>query len=165
MLRISPIVRKAIKVTLIILIFAILIVATGLYLMDRSGVSSEEFGIYLLESNELFISDNEIVWYDKTSFQFKLTEEGTKKISSLEVPVAGSLFAARIDGEEIYTGSFWVSFSSLSYSGIVIDALRIQNNTIRIDLGYPSSQFFEGVDNRNDPRIIDHFQKLGKLKQ
>ena len=165
MLRISPIVRKAIKVTLIILIFAILIVATGLYLMDRSGVSSEEFGIYLLESNELFISDNEIVWYDKTSFRFKLTEEGTKKISSLEVPVAGSLFVARIDGEEIYTGSFWVSFSSLSYSGIVIDALKIQNNTISIDLGYPSSQFFEGVDNRNHPRIIDHFQKLGKLKQ
>jgi hypothetical protein len=165
MMRSSPIVRKAIKVTLIILIFAVLVVAAGLYLIDRSRVSSEEFGIYILENNELVISDNEIVWYDKTSYQIKLTEEAAKKISSLEVPVAGIPFAARIDGEEIYTGSFWVSFSSLSYSGIVMDALRIQNNTISIDLGYPSSQFFEGVDNRNDPRILDHFQKLGKLRQ
>jgi hypothetical protein len=158
-------VRNTIKVSLILLIFAILVVATGLYLIDRSGVSSEEFGIYLLENNELVISDNEIVWYDKTSYQIKMTEEGVKKISSLEVSVTGNPFVARIDGQEIYTGSFWVSFSSLSYSGIVIDSLRIQNNTLRIDLGYPSSQFFEGVDNRNDPRILDHFQKLSKLRQ
>ena len=156
--------RKAIKVSLIILIFAILVVAAGLYLIDRSGVSSEEFGIYLLENNERVISDNEIVWYDKISYQIKLTEEAAKKISSLEVPVAGSPFVAKIDSKVIYTGSFWGSFSSLSYSGIVIDALRIQNNTISVDLGYPSSQFFEGDDNRNDPRILDHFQKLGKLR-
>jgi len=158
-------VRNTIKVSLILLIFVILVVAIGLYLIYRSGVSSEEFGIYLLENNELVISDNEIVWYDKTSYQIKMTEEGIKKISSLEVSVTGNPFVARIDGQEIYTGSFWVSFSSLSYSGIVIDSLRIQNNTLRIDLGYPSSQFFEGVDNRNDPRILDHFQKLSKLRQ
>ena len=157
--------RNTIKVSLILLIFVILVVAIGLYLIYRSGVSSEEFGIYLLENNELVISDNEIVWYDKTSYQIKMTEEGIKKISSLEVSVTGNPFVARIDGQEIYTGSFWVSFSSLSYSGIVIDSLRIQNNTLRIDLGYPSSQFFEGVDNRNDPRILDHFQKLSKLRQ
>ena len=75
-----------------------------------------------MENNELVISDNEIVWYDKTSYQIKLTEEGVKRISLLEVSVTGSPFVARIDGEEIYTGSFWVSFSSLSYSGIVIDS-------------------------------------------
>ena len=165
MMRNSPIVKKVIKVSVIILIFTILAVAAGLYLIDLSRVSSEEFGIYILENNEPVISDNEIVWYNKTSYQIKLTEEAAKKISTLEIPVTGIPFSARIDGEEIYTGSFWVSFSSLSYSGIVVDALRIQNNTISIDLGYPSSQFFEGVDNRNDPRLLDHFEKLGKLRQ
>ena len=163
MLRSNLIVRNAIKLILTILIVTILIVAMGLYLIDLPGVSSEEFGIYLLKNNELLISDNEIMWYDKTNYQIKLTEEAAKKISSLEVPVSGSQFAVRIDDKEIYTGSFWVSFSSLSYSGIVMDTLRIQNNTISIDLGYPSSQFFKGLDKRNDPRIFDHFQKLGKL--
>ena len=165
MSNIGSIMRKAIKLTLIILIFAILIVMARLYLIDQPEVSSEEFGIYLLENNELVISDDEILWYNKTSYQIKLTEEGTKKISSLNIPVTGSLFMAKIDSEEIYTGSFCVSFSSLSYSGIVIDALRIQNNTLSIDLGYPSPQFFKGIYNRNDSRIIDHFQKLGKMKQ
>ena len=164
MLRSCLIVKNVIKLFLIILIFAIPVVATGLYFFDHFRVSGEEFGIYLLENNELVILDNEIVWYDKTNYQIKLTEEAAKKISSLEVPVSGSPFVVRIDDEEIYTGSFWVSFSSLSYSGIVMDTLRIHNNTISIDLGYPSSQFFESVDNRNDQRILDHFQQLGKLK-
>ena len=157
--------RNTIKFLLVILIFAFIVVAWELYLVDWSGVSDEEFGIYLLDNNELVISDNEIVWYDKTNYQIKLTEEATKKLSSLEVPVAGNPFVVRIDGKKIYNGSFWVSFSSLSYSGIVIDTLRTQNNTLSIDLSYPSSQFFEGVDNRNDPRILEHFQELGKLRQ
>lgn len=108
--------RTVIKFSLLIL-FTILVVAVGFYLVELSGVSSEEFGIYLLENNELIIFDNEIMWYNKTTYQIKLTEEAAKKISSLEVPVSGSPFTARIDDEDIYTGSFWVSFSSLSYSG------------------------------------------------
>ncbi len=164
MLLSSLIVRNAIKFSLIILIFTIFIVVIGVYLIDRSRVSFEEFGIYLLENNELVISDNEIRWYDKTNYQIKLTEEAAKKISSLEVPMSGSPFVVRIDDEEIYAGSFWVSFSSLSYSGIVMDILRIHNNSISIDLGYPFSQFFKGVDNRNDPRILDHFEQRGKLR-
>ena len=164
MLRNSPIMRKAIKISSVILISAALAAAMGLYLVSQLGVSDEKFGIYLLKNNEQVISDNDIVWYDKTSYKIKLTDETVQRISSLEVPVTGIPFMARIGSQEIYNGSFWVSFSSLSYSGIVIDTFRIQNNTISVDLGYPSSQFFEGADYRNDPRILDHFRKLGKLK-
>ena len=82
-----------------------------------------------MKNNEQVLSDEEIVWYDKTSHEIKLTEEGVRRIKALEVSVSGSPFVIRINDEEIYEGSFWVSFSSLSYSGVVIDTLRIQNNT------------------------------------
>jgi hypothetical protein len=158
-------VKKIIKIALIILVIGVVVAAGAIYLAGQLEGSAESFGIYLLENNELVLSDEEIVWYDKVSYEIKLTDEGANKIEALEVPVTGSPFVIKIDGEEIYDGSFWVSFSSLSYSGIVIDTLKVQNNTISIDLGYPSSGFFEGADHRNDSRILDHFQKLGKLKQ
>lgn len=157
--------KKLIKTTLVILVIGVVIATGAFYLTSQLRGSTERFGIYLLKNNEQVLSDEEIVWYDETSFEIKLTNEGAKKIEALKVPVAGSPFVIKIDGKEIYDGSFWVSFSSLSYSGIVIDTLRIQNNTISIDLGYPSEGFFEGVDPRNDSRILDYFQKLGKLKQ
>jgi hypothetical protein len=158
-------VKKIIKIALIILVISVVVAAGAIYLAGQLEGSAESFGIYLLENNELVLSDEEIVWYDKISYEIKLTDEGAEKIKALKVPVTGSPFVIKINGKEIYEGSFWVSFSSLSYSGIVIDTLLIQNNTISIDQGYPSSAFFEGADPRNDPRIIDHFQKLGKLKQ
>jgi hypothetical protein len=158
-------VKKIIKTTLVILVIAVVVVAGIFYFTSQLIGSTERFGIYLLKNNEQVISDEEIVWYDKNSYEIKLTDEGAEEIKALKVPVTGSPFVIKIDGKEIYEGSFWVSFSSLSYSGIVIDTLLIQNNTISIDQGYPSSAFFEGVDPRNDPRIIDNFQKLGKLKQ
>lgn len=157
--------KKIIKTTLVILVIAVVVVTGIFYFTNHLRGSTERFGIYLLKNDELVISDEEIMWYDKNSYEIKLTDEGAKKIEALKVPVTGSPFVIKINGKEIYDGSFWVSFSSLSYSGIVIDTLRNQNNTISIDLGYPSSGFFEGVDPRNDPRILDHFQKLGKLKQ
>ncbi|MEM2931099.1 MAG: hypothetical protein QW797_09625 [Thermoproteota archaeon] len=121
------------------------------------------FGIYLSESDELVISDEDIVWYNKTSHEIRLTAGGVEKIKALRVPVTGIPFVIKIDGKKIYDGSFWVSISSLSYSGIVIDTLKIQDDTIKIEKGYPSPEFFEGVDPRNNSEVLDHFQKIGKL--
>ncbi|MEM3602002.1 MAG: hypothetical protein QXN87_04945 [Candidatus Bathyarchaeia archaeon] len=123
------------------------------------------FGIYLTEGNELVISDEDIVSYNKTSHEIRLTLGGVEKIKALKVPVTGSSFVIKIDGREIYAGSFWTSISSLSYSGIVIDTLKIQDDTIKIEKGYPSQDFFKGVDPRNNPEIFDFFQKKGKLVQ
>ncbi len=123
----------------------------------------EGFGIYLLDSNELVISDEDIVSYNITSHEIKLTAGGAEKIRALKVPVTGSPFVIKINGKAIYNGSFWVSFSSLSYSGIVIDILKIQDNSIKIEKGYPSPEFFKGTDPRNSPEIYDYFRKLVKL--
>ncbi|MEM2103963.1 MAG: hypothetical protein QW717_03630 [Candidatus Bathyarchaeia archaeon] len=123
------------------------------------------FGIYLAWSNELVISDEDIVSYNRTSHEIRLTVGGVEKIKALKVPVTGIPFVIKINGREIYAGSFWTSFSSLSYSGIVIDTLKIQNYTIKIEKGYPSSAFFKGVDPRNNSEIFNYFQEKGKLVQ
>lgn len=157
--------KKIIKAALGILLIGVVLAVGTFYFASKLRGSTERLGIYLLENNEQVISDEEVVWYDKARHEIKLTGEAAKKISALEVPVEGSPFVIKIGGEEIYNGSFWVTFSSLSCSGVVIDTLRIQNDIISLDLGYPSSGFFDGADPRDDQRILDHFQKLGKLKQ
>ena len=160
--------KKIIKATLAILAIAV-ILATGIfYFASQLRGSTERFGIYLSKNNGLVISDEDIVWYDMDSYEIKLTDEGIEKIQTLKVESVtyGEPFAVKIGNQEIYDGSFWTPISSVSYCGIVIETLvNMTENTIKLEKGYPSSDFFEGIDPRNDPRILDHFQKLGKLKQ
>ena len=160
--------KKIIKSALVILVLAVIIVTGTLYFNSQLRGPTERFGIYLLKNNELVISDEDVMWYDKDSYELKLTDEGIKKIQTLKVEsvIHGEPFIVKIGDQEIYNGSFWTSISSVSYQGIVIDTLvNTTDNTIKLEKGYPSSTFFEGIDRRNDPRIIDHFQKLNKLKQ
>ncbi len=159
--------EKTIKTSLVILIIAVLAVAGGLYLTNQLRASSERFGIYLLKNNELVISDDEIVWYNKSSHEIKLTEEGVKKIQALKVEsvIYGEPFVLKIGDQEIYNGSFWTPISSVPYHGIAIETLvNTTDNTIKLEKGYPSGSL-QGADPRNDLRIFDHFQRLGKLKQ
>ena len=157
--------EKKVKIGLVILFVGIAVVGGWFILGNQLQISKERFGIYLLENDELVISDKDIIFYNKTSHEVKLTEEGVKKVKALRVPVSGRPFVIKLDGEEIYGGSFWISFSSLAYSGIVIDTLMIENNTIKIEKGYPSSEFFEGVDPRDNSEIFDYFEKVGKLTE
>ncbi len=124
-----------------------------------------KFGIFLLKNNELVISDKDIVWYDRNSYEVKLTDEGIKKIQALKVGVYGEPFVIKINDEEIYNGSFWAPISSIPYHGVVIEIpVNTNDNTIKLEKGYPP-EYFQGAGPRGDPRIIDYFQKIGKLKQ
>lgn len=123
--------------------------------------SEEEFGIYLLESDELVISEQEIIYYNKTSHEIKLTDTGVEKIEDLQVPVNGADFVIKVEGEEIYRGAFWSPISSLSYNGFVIETL-VTDNSIKIVVGYPSSQF-QGEDARENTKIFNYLEKVGKL--
>ncbi|MEM2122673.1 MAG: hypothetical protein QXE79_03455 [Candidatus Bathyarchaeia archaeon] len=153
---------KKMVLGIIVLLLAGIAIVGWLFLSQQP---QEGFGIYLSESNKLVISDKDIVSYNKTSHEIKLTAGGVEKIKALKVPMTGSPFVIKINGKEIYNGSFWVSISSLSYSGIVIDTLKTQDNTIKIEKGYPSPEFFKGTDPRNNSEVFDYFQKIGKLIQ
>lgn len=147
--------RKHLLIAL--LMGGILCVTLGCILSKRLQILKEGFGIYLLENDELVLSEEDIISYNETSHEIKLNEEGVKKIKTLNVPISGIPFVIKINGKKMYNGAFWSPFSSKSYSGIVI---LIQDNSIKIETGYPSSEFFKGLDPRNNFEIIKYFQKL-----
>jgi len=161
--------ERRIKIGLAFLLVGAAVVGGWSVLSTRLHTSREGFGIYLLDNNELVVSDKDIVSYNKTCHEIKLTEEGVRKIGALsfEVPVYGKPFVVKLNDREMYNGSFWSSFSSVSCSGVVIvDVLAVRDgvtDTVRIEAGYPSSEFFKGVDPRNNLEILDHFQRVGKL--
>lgn len=70
------------------------------------------------------------------------------RVARLEVPMTtGVPFVVCVGDERIYGGAFWVSWSSMSFQGIVIDTLfaKMDGHPIRIQLGYPESpERFEG---------------------
>jgi len=142
-------------------VFVLLIVTGSYLLLSVMRPSGGGFGIYLLESGELVISDIEIVSYNKTSHEIKLTDTGAAKIEGIHVPLNGTDFVIKLEGEEIYRGAFWSPISSIPYHGATIET-HVTDNTVKIQAGYPSSQF-QGEDPRDNLKIFDYLSKLGKL--
>jgi hypothetical protein len=146
-----------------VVVFLILSIGGWWIWHNVSLMSNGRFGIFLLDTDEVVISGEDIVSYAKSVHEVKLTEEGATKIEqlSLKVPVDGTKFVIKINGQEIYRGWFWSPVSSISCSGVVIETL-VRNNTIRIETGYPSFHF-QGEDPRNNPDLLNYFQVVGKL--
>ena len=83
--------------------------------------------------------------------------------------VSGVPFAVCVDGKPIYDGTFTTSVSSFSFATPVIVVNPLARNTamlhdnVRIQLGYPTEQFFKGEDPRGDKRIEEALRDAGKL--
>lgn len=144
------------------------------------------FGIYLVDSGELVLSEQHIKAYrremyfyvdDTETHVIELNEEGISRwnsymtyesIPKLNETLYKKDFVLKIEGEEIYRGQFYSMVSSMSYDGVVImDALvRLDNdnNAIRIDYGYPSPDFATGEDPRNIPEVIGFLEQSGLLR-
>jgi hypothetical protein len=141
--------------------------AFAIYLV-RGEVPDPQVDLSLLDLEPTpFLTTDDIVAYTWEMHELELTEAARLRLASLQVPVSGVPFMVCVGAERIYAGAFWVTFSSLSYSGIVIDTLSAQmdNPTIRLQLGYPESpEFFEGEDLRSDPRILLSLEDAGKLR-
>ena len=138
-------------------------IAVGGFLLSRFQ-SSNEFGIYLAESNELVISDREVVSYNRTSHQIRLTDEGVERVKKMDL--YHKTFVAKLSGKELYNGSFWSDMDSIPYKGVaIIDIALIQRgftNTLRIDPCYPPT-FCSDVDPRDNLELLEYFQRTGKL--
>lgn len=154
--------RRKTKIGLVIASVAIAATAVWLIQVAWMQASQGRFGIYLSDNNKLVISDKDIVWYNKTSHELKLTEEGANKITALRVPVYGKFFVVKLYDRNIYNGSFWSPISSIPYSGIAIET-TVKDNIVKIEKGYPTSKFFQGVDPRDNSEIFSYFEKIGKL--
>jgi hypothetical protein len=137
-----------------------------------AGTTGEGFAIYLTDqqppapwpptptpeiTGSPVITATDILSYDRNHHEITLTKSAFDRLASLDVPISGLGFAVCVDKEVIYSGAFWLPISSFAYSGPFIEQpLSTQSaHTVKIELGYPSSSFFQGQDPRSDPRIFD----------
>src|SRR3989304_6889490 len=86
--------------------------AIGVFLLSRFQ-DSNEFEIYLSESNELVISDRDIVSYIRTSHQIKLNDEGVERVKKMDL--YHKSFVLKLSGKEMYNGSLWFGIYLVSY--------------------------------------------------
>ena len=113
-----------------------------------------------------FISMEDVVMYNSSTYEMTLTESAAAIVHRLGIPVNGMPFVVVARGERIFMGAFWTPVSSLSYSGIVaMPSLEEDSSILYFDLGYPSADFFEGVDLRDNEQIIKAFSKAEKLSE
>jgi hypothetical protein len=131
----------------------------ALYLLDQELSQDAPCGL------EPILSSDDILTYTWETHEMTLTDEAYERLAELEVPVApGISFVVCVDGAPIYRGAFWTPASSAIFDGIAIVVPPVQNTrSIRLQLGYPSPEFFTGEDLRTDPRILEALEKAGKL--
>lgn len=117
----------------------------------------------------LFTSD-EIIKYDWASHTLTVDSLAAKKLSKdfFTRVVSGAPFQVEVGEEVVYRGTITTQFSSRSFDTpvILIDPARQSAQPtvrLRIQLGYPSEEFFKGQDPRGDERLRTALEKSGKL--
>ena len=166
------------KFTNVISCFLLIIIIYRSYFTATKG---EGYAIYLTQkdispsqmdamshvelSDQPIISVEDIITYNFQTHEMKLTSSAFDRIYELDVPVTGKSFMVCIDKESIYWGAFWTPISSLPFDGVTI--LKPYNTQeqkiIVLELGYPSSSFFDGEDPRNNTKVLESLEKAGKL--
>ena len=111
------------------------------------------------------IEMNDIISYSAKTHEITLTANAFDRISNLEVPVRGKSFVVCVDKKLIYWGAFWTPTSSISFDGVTIwKPLSSRDpKLIKLELGYPSSSFYEGKDPRNNAEVMESLEQAGKL--
>lgn len=113
---------------------------------------------------EVALSMEGLVAYDPATHEIRLTPEASARLAALTPPTTGLPFVVCVGGAVVYRGAFWAGYSSQSYSGVVIDPTLAGQGGVRIELGYPTRDAFQGEDPRADPRILQALERAGKLK-
>ena len=164
-----------------VLLVAHIVLSVLLFSGSCASSSKEGFAIYLTRDdvpparmemlshvdleNRPIIGAGDIITYDASTHEIKLTDSAYERISKLKVPVGGKSFLVCVDKAPIYWGSFWVGFSSLSFDGVTIwKPFDVQGSkVIALTLGYPSEDFYSGQDPRDNPAVMESLEKTGKL--
>jgi len=147
-----------------------------------TAAPSQTFAIYLTDpeipphklaiqshlelAEEPILAEDDIISYLWATHEITLSAAAIERLQALHVPTSGKSFAVCVDGAPIYAGAFWVSYSSQSFDGVVIDPilLTLERPTIQIQLGYPAPGFYRGEDPRSDPLIRAALEVAGKLR-
>jgi len=162
--------------SLTVVLVCVLLVSSGC-----AATKGEGFAIYLTKedippaqmetlshveiADQPFISIGDIITYNVQTHELKLTDTAFERISQLEVPMNGRSFMVCVDKKPIYFGAFWSPVSSFSFDGVTIWKPYSSQGPaiITLELGYPSSSFYNGEDPRNSPEILKSLKQVGKL--
>jgi hypothetical protein len=111
------------------------------------------------------IAYKDIIGYDTTNYTFLIDSTVIRKIRNYFFPSAGLPFTVNVDGEIIYRGMFFPSYSNSLQDGLIIDpeeSLIGNKLTVRKETGWCATAL-PSEDLRNDKRIIAVLQRDHKL--
>jgi hypothetical protein len=124
------------------------------------------------DDGKVLIAADQIRAYDwnthTVTLKPKVWQEFAAAMTAGRRLVSGVPFAVTVGGQEIYKGKITSSYSSFSFDLPVINIHPLPGaglgpDQFRIQLGYPTAQFFKGADPRGDDRIHAALSAAGKL--
>jgi len=115
-------------------------------------------------SDQPLIAAAEIESYRWQTHQMNVNEVAFERLVELEVPVSGLPFVVCLGRTPVYSGAFWTMLSSTSFSGIVIKTPFTTQGLVKLELGYPDSEAFEGFDPRYNPFIREYLSQINKIQ-
>jgi hypothetical protein len=137
-----------------------------------AGDAMKQFDIRTVDG-EILIATDQILAYEWASHKLTLKPGVRKKLyEKLKgVLATGQTFVVAVGGKKVYEGTWKsvISSSSCATAVIVLDEgvyepKLLGEDQIRINLGYPSPNFFKGEDPRGNPLIKAALKASGKLK-
>jgi len=138
----------------------------AIHLTREDTPPAEMAGLSHIEiADQPIINTSDVIAYSTTTHEIMLTSDAYDRVSNLEIPVTGKSFVVCVDKKPIYWGAFWTPISSLSFDGVTIwkPLGTTGYESITIELGYPSSSFYEGEDPRANITVMKSLEKAGKL--
>ena len=158
-----------------LMLLVVLLVAWLFALGDRPTVAAEpSIGFDIrTEDGKVLIAADQIRSYEWATHTMTLAPKARGELfARLRGRIAsGVSFSVTVNGEVVYKGTFITKFSSESFSTpVVVLAARhldpkLRQDKLRIQLGYPTAEFFKGEDPRADRRIREALKAGDKLSE
>lgn len=166
------------------------IIFAGVQMITAQKINPEGFNIYLLPKikpdrlstiniknlkpyGKPLISQNEILYYQKETHEFQIDYIAAERIKKINDSGSSSIFVVFLGEKAVYVGAFWKSIFSKSFDGIIIDTFKALGKSpyysnsdfpvLKFELGFPSSEYFKGIDHRNDAEIFSALENAGVL--
>ncbi len=140
----------------------------------NSNQQDVRFAVYLLPSNQLIFSEDDLISYSAENDTFMFTPEGAKKMKAYQTSPtinAGlyqNEFVMKFGDEELYRGKFSTGLSSFLDEGIFLsDIVLISENypVLRLEKVSLSDDDSFNAQELDDSKLIEHFKKIEKLKE
>ena len=138
------------------------------------NMSEPKLVVYLLPSNQVVFSEDDLLSYSAENKTFTFTLEGAEKMKTYQATPqinAGlyqKSFVMKLGEDELHHGKFWAGLSSFLEEGIFLsDVVMISEDYPTLTIGRTSiSDENLSMDNFeiDHSKLIEHFRKINKLK-